>query len=366
LDYGPPPDEQWVIVGYRDGRTLREIRLPWRVVWPGKAETAATPASRTAAKQAINPTGEAIRRAKKLLFSPDLWSGEATNTLQPVPVAARPPSRTKQLDTSFHDTLAARRLDNDVGYLRIWSFDVEDDTKFLTEVQRLLELLPQERLIVDLRANPGGLIWAAERMLQLFVDRTDPRRPPIRPTRFALVASPLARDMAASPFNRLELEAWSPSLDDSISTGEQYAQPLPLTDPAWCNDLDYHYPGRAVAVVDANTYSSGDLFAAGWVDNRIGDLVVVGRATGAGGANVWTGDQLRDALTDTAYAYDRLPGGVGFTVAIRRAIRSADGDGIPIEDLGIGGIPYAMTRRDLEDGNRDLLAFCQDLLRRQS
>jgi hypothetical protein len=65
---------------------------------------------------------------------------------------------------------------------------------------RLLALLPQTGLVVDLRGNPGGLVWAAERMLQLFTDT------PIAPTRFSLVASPLTREMANSPFNRLELE----------------------------------------------------------------------------------------------------------------------------------------------------------------
>ena len=70
-------------------------------------------------------------------------------------------------------------------------------------------------------------------------------------------------------------------------------------------------------------------------------------ATGAGGANVWTSSQLRDALDGTDHALAALPGGAHFTIAFRRAIRSADGDGIPIEDLGIPGIPYEMTRRDL-------------------
>jgi hypothetical protein len=46
-----------------------------------------------------------------------------------------------------------------------------------------------------------------------------------------------------------------------------------------------------------------------------------------------------------------------FTMAFRRAIRSAAGDGIPIEDLGILGIPYEMTRADLMNGNKDLLGF---------
>ncbi len=65
--------------------------------------------------------------------------------------------------------------------------------------------------------------------------------------------------------------------------------------------------------------------------------MTVGQATGAGGANVWTSAQLRDALTGTDFQFDPLPAGVGFSLAIRRAIRSAAGDGIPIEDLGHRG-----------------------------
>ena len=41
-------------------------------------------------------------------------------------------------------------------------------------------------------------------------------------------------------------------------------------------------------------------------------------------------------------------------MAFRRAILSAAGDGIPIEDLGIPGIPYEMTKEDLMKGNKDL------------
>jgi hypothetical protein len=33
-----------------------------------------------------------------------------------------------------------------------------------------------------------------------------------------------------------------------------------------------------------------------------------------------------------------------------------------VEDLGVGGVPYDMTRRDLLDGNRDLLEFGASLL----
>jgi hypothetical protein len=74
LDYGPPPDEHWVIVGYQTKRRRKaEIRLPWRLLTPGKASTALEPGSRAALKQAGDPSAEAVRRAKKLVFAPDLW-----------------------------------------------------------------------------------------------------------------------------------------------------------------------------------------------------------------------------------------------------------------------------------------------------
>jgi hypothetical protein len=115
-------------------------------------------------------------------------------------------------------------------------------------------------------------------------------------------------------------------------------------------------------VADANTYSSGDLFCAGFVDNEIGPLVCVGQATGAGGANVWTSQDLADALEGTEFERPRLPKGVTFTMALRRAVRGGASAGVPIEDLGVAGIPYAMSRRDVLDGNADLLDYCAQLL----
>ena len=90
----------------------------------------------------------------------------------------------EDLATSLPNVLSARTIETTldkkrvkIGYLRIWSFDVDDHEAFVTEVRRLLQQLPADRLIVDLRANPGGLIWAAERLLQLFTDETDPADP---------------------------------------------------------------------------------------------------------------------------------------------------------------------------------------------
>jgi C-terminal processing protease CtpA/Prc len=355
LECGPPPDEMMVDIGYRTspGSALREVRIPWRVVCPAKAETSQRPGSRASRYIAANPAAEAVRRGKKLMFSGNVWQAERSG-------AAAVAREKGWIETRFQDTLAARTVKThtagDLAYLRIWSFDVDNDDALIAEVIRLLGLLPDTGLILDLRGNPGGLIWAAERLLQLFTPNT------IVPARFSLLATPLTRAMARSPFNRMEFEAWLPSLEAAIATGEPYSQPLPLTDPAWCNDTGQRYSGPVVCVTDPNTYSAGDLFAAGFVDNEIGALVCVGEASGAGGANVWTHYDLREALVDTPFALEELPADAGYTIAIRRALRSGAADGLPIEDLGIPGIPYEMTLDDLLHENRDLIGFCGGLL----
>ncbi len=357
LQYGPPPDELWVDVGYREraGQPVRELRIPWRMVRPGRAKGGVETGAHASLRVAVSPAAEHVRRAKKLMFSGAQWQAED----QRAPVARE----TGWLPTRFPDALsarvhrAARRTNTaDIGYLRIWTFDVEDHVAFVEEVARLLELMPDQGLVVDVRGNPGGLIWAAERLLQLFTPNK------VSPNRFSLVATPLTRAMAQSPFNRMELAPWIPSLESALATGEDYSQALPITDPAWCDDVGQRYSGPVVCVADANTYSSGDLFCAGFVDNEIGPLICVGEATGAGGANVWTHHDLTDALEDTPFAIPALPEGVGFTLSFRRAVRAGAASGVPIEDLGVAGIPYAMTRRDVLEGNVDLMAYCASLL----
>ena len=143
--------------------------------------------------------------------------------------------------------------------------------------------------------------------------------------------------MARAVFNREELGPWAESLNSAESTGEPYSSHIPITSPEQCNDLGQRYGGPVVVVGDANTYSSGDLFAAGIVDNRIGPLVCIGDATGAGGANVWgRGSGGRPAACNHAA---RIPGGLGFTMSIRRAVRSGATDGALIEDGGVGASP---------------------------
>ena len=358
LDYAPPPDEEWVVLQYTDlaGRR-REVTLPWQGLDPQRSP-AASQTLATRVRRAINPAAEAVRRAKKYRFSHGLWRAERA--------AGAGRKRGADPAKAFADFLTARTVktrSGEYGYLRIWSFDVDDDQAFIAAAIALLRDLPDRGLILDLRDNPGGYIWAAERLLQLFTPNA------VTPTRFSWRATSLTAAMARAPFNQDELAPWAESLFSAQLTGEPYSSHLPITPYERCNDLGQHYSGPVVAVVDANTYSSGDLFTAGILDNRIGPVVCIGEATGAGGANVWDSDDLRAALAAAEHPLPKLPAGVSFTLAVRRAVRSGDADGTLIEDAGIPGQPYEMTREDVlgrgRQSNRDLIEHCGELLAAQ-
>ena len=257
---------------------------------------------------AIHPDRALVRRAKKLSFNVDLWQTERHDRMAAAGLGI---ADNGWITGQFQDNVSARVVPiagRDDGYLRFWSFELSDDDGFLAEVVRLLGELPQDGLIIDLRGNPGGLIWAAERLLQLFTPSQ------ISPTRFSIIASDLTRAMSDAPQNRRSLSPWRRTLLDAIGTGELYSQSVPITAFERCNDIGQVYGGPVIAVVDSTTYSAADLFAAGFADNGIGMVVSVGRATGAGGANVWWADTLNSVLAGTPQQLPRLPKGVGFTL----------------------------------------------------
>ncbi|HEV8393524.1 MAG TPA: S41 family peptidase [Vicinamibacterales bacterium] len=372
LQYGPPPDEHWVILGYLAGDGAgpsKEIKLPWQIVDPSEVDPllsggpTGTRAKALRRTRAVHPAAEAIRRAKMLLFAPHALKGSQATAPKPMTPrrGARRPLKATIISTELTKTLKVMSIDapgGPFGYLRIFGFD-EEPGPFIDELIRLIPLLPDRGLIIDIRGNPGGYIWAAELALQLFT----PNR--IEPTRFSALATPFTRQIASIGDVAEDLAPWKRSLDEAVRNGELYAQTIPITDPDACNALGQMYGGPVVLVADSTTYSSGDLFSAGFVDNRMGPFMCVGSATGAGGANVWSYGELRKALAGSPAALPTLPDGIDLSFAFRRATRARANEGIPIEDVGISGTSYEMTRDDLLNGNPDLIATCIRVLKEQ-
>lgn len=373
LQYSPPPDEQWVIVGYRSTTTTgaptgpaREVKIMWQVVDPTEIAglLSGGPTGRVPVRlrrtRAIDPAAAAIRQAKMLLFAPGALTGKQAAAPKRAAATTKRPPTAEVIATTLTNTLKAMSISapgGAYGYLRIYGFDTLPGP-FIDELIRLIALLPDRGLILDLRGNPGGYIWAAELALQLFTPK------PIQPTRFSVLATPFTRDMAALPSLSQDLQPWKASLDAAVRNGELYSQPIPISDVEACNAIGQHYGGPVVLVSDSTTYSAGDLFSAGFVDNGIGPFVCVGEATGAGGANVWDYAELRSALAGSTIQLPALPDGIGLSLSYRRATRSGPSEGLPIEDIGVAGTTYALTRDDLLAGNRDLIAHCIALLGR--
>jgi hypothetical protein len=268
----------------------------------------------------------------------------------------------------------ARRLQASSGnfaYVRIFTFNVPDADAFVEEFSRLASELPPDGLVLDVRGNGGGLIYAAERLLQVFTPR------PIRPSPAQFVTTPLVLDLcerhAPSPLDAsFDLGPWIPSIRQAVTTGAVYSQAVPITDPDSANRVGQTYQGPVVLVTDALCYSATDMFAAGFRDHEIGTILGIADNTGAGGANVWTHELLRvlmDAPHPGEPAFPRnpvrsLPRGAGMRVSVRRTTRVEALEGTPLEDLGVEpDVRYHMTREDVLSGNRDLFERAGGLLK---
>ncbi len=244
------------------------------------------------------------------------------------------------------------------GHLRIFSFDVDRAQPFTRAIAHLLDDMPLTGLIVDVRGNPGGYVTAGESLLQLFTPRPIQRQP------FQFVASPLTRELAkgSSQFGR-----WSGSLDLTIDTGDAFSGGHLLEDPI--PDIGQRYQGPVVLVVDALSYSTSDIFAAGFEDNDIGDVIGTSWNTGAGGGTCWTLGEVRAALRLGQGDPEQVPrlrrSGASFTVAAQRCLRVGDSMGRPVEDFGVRPRHcHRMTRADIVGDNDDLMAAAVARLRR--
>lgn len=163
-----------------------------------------------------------------------------------------------------------------------------------------------------------------------------------------------------NPHRMADLWRWHASVQHALETGAMYSAALPMTSPAACNAIGQRYHGPVVLLTSALSYSATDIFAAGFQDHAIGDVLGVHPCTGAGGANVWPFAVLQRALTSDAPG---LPQEAELRVALRRSLRVGPNAGLELEERGVvADVPYDLTRRDLLGGDPDLIAHAARLL----
>ena len=335
LDTTLPPDEVWVNITYRTkAGEILTLKHEWLVHKTDADGATLAPKISRKKRVAIDIKKNKINQLTKILFAP-----------RDVPVR-------KSLQQILY--AETRTVDGkEFGYIRLFSFAVENPDEFVQEFADVITSagFPQEGLIIDVRSNPGGRIRAGERLLQLFT----PRR--IKPELFEFLNTPLNLEICRSAPKSWELEQWAESIAESVVTGATYSRGFPLNSEESCNDIGQIYYGPVVLITDALSYSTTDMFAAGFQDNEIGEVLGTSDNTGAGGAEFWRYQDLVNASRGTARSqFKNLPNGADFVLAVRRSIRVGRHAGRPLEELGIvPDLRHYITRRDVLGANDDLI-----------
>jgi len=387
-----PPDEEWVVITYRSlSGDMLEIRQPWLIMRLEEFPSATREQDPSTSliqeiASGVDIQTDTIQRLKMALYAPNIARElmDLSSTGSSIDSPDKNPANTVELPASISthaNSLNHVRYDipsgmpgtfrvqvvvdqadpnRKYGYIRIFTFSVGltegDADRFVLEFQRLLLLLPSDGLILDVRGNGGGLIYAAERILQMLT----PRR--IEPERLEFINTPLTLELcrlnAPSQLNaELDLSPWIKSIAESTETGAVYSSGHPLSSAESCNLIGQQYYGPVILITDALCYSATDIFAAGFQDHQIGPILGISKNTGAGGANVWKQTLLQRLLADSSLnPFKTLPNGTRMQVSIRRSIRVGDRAGTPVEDFGV--VPeyrHYMTKNDLLNNNVDLV-----------
>jgi C-terminal processing protease CtpA/Prc len=332
-----PPDEEWVDITFRDlQRKVRTLRQHWLVY-----RTAETPRPKKSRykRAAVDIQKTKINQVRREMFAPRDIPG------------------IKGYENVFYSQVRTVRLkglgEQKVGYIRLFNFAV-DNEPFVKEFKRVItaEGFPQDGLIIDVRGNPGGRIRAGERLLQLFT----PRR--IKPELFEFINTPLNLEICRTAPKDNGLARWAESISEAVVTGATYSMGFPLTSDEMCNDIGQVYYGPVLLITDALSYSTTDIFAAGFQDNEVGEILGTSDNTGAGGANCWDFDELiENSRRVSRSPIKPLPRDASLRIAIRRSLRVGEKEGRPLEELGITpNRRYYMTKLDLIGHNDDLIA----------
>jgi len=352
-----PPDEDWVDIVYcsHPDTEPKEIRFTWEVAHRDQAAGAAAATAIAFAqgenvwKVGMDARVESERQIRRHLFH----EGKARPRVKHF---VGDENRAVEWAQEVFPVCCNVRTSSGVfAYVKIATFNVDDDKAFIEEFIHVLSQLSQNGLILDVRGNGGGLISFGERMLQLLTPRA------IDPARFSFLNSTLTQRLTAKyDFIR----EWRSSIAQATETGSEYSQGFPLSPISNYNDIGQKYQGPIVLVTDALCYSTTDIFAAGFQDHKMGVILGVDDTTGAGGANVWEYPLIAGLLRDPQRFPNKLPDRASFHFAVRRVTRVGENSGVLLEDLGVKADKlHRITRRDVLEHDIDLIGHAGKILK---
>ncbi|MBR0682638.1 peptidase S41 [Roseomonas eburnea] len=355
LAKSPPPDDARVALRYlaRDG-SAHELVEEWRVAEvEGKDDL---PVDGRPIVEALDYEIDQVRLLRRENFSRLAQrsrkpASEKTSWLRQDRAVSDEDGLT-EVDTMLPGVFRAAKLRTEeglYGYIRIYTFQTRE--KLVDEFIRLLGVMPEDGLIIDIRDNPGGLVAHGECILQTLTPRH------IQPAPAQFISTPLTAEFC----RRLPaFGEWSVSVERALETGATYSAAFPMTAPVFANAIGQRYQGPVVLIVNALSYSTSDIFAAGFQDHGIGAVLGTDGLTGAGGAQVITHSELHNQFPDAEedWPLGTLVAGRGdIRFALRRTLRVGElNPGMELEDRGVEPDDrYTMSRSDVLGRNLGLL-----------
>lgn len=243
-----------------------------------------------------------------------------------------------------------------VGRLFLPSFNANVSNGLVAELTRVLKLMPETGLVLDVRKNRGGQSDFAKTLVELVSNVTVPDQDQaIRAS--DLMGSLLFFDETGINLSDEELEILKIQrigVATALRAGEEFTGPgIGLWPPRERQDQVYF--GPIITVADGLTYSAGDVFALFQVDLEVSPLVLTSDNIGAGGASTTTYSALVEISPDV---FPPLPQDVDFFFSSSRYYRTGWAKGALVESFGVEpDIRYYPTRNDALQADVDLFDF---------
>jgi hypothetical protein len=373
LAHGLPPDEERVTLRCAE---QSDLRVEWRIITLPEGQDTPIDDSRIANAASVSShrtdasdhESDLIHQLKRPMFAPantsslrDRRNTSLKGTVSISRALKVEPDELGNLIQAFKIKVKGRPY----GYIRLRSFKYYDGNQlgntFVDVIANLLEDLPENGLILDIRDNPGGYIQNGEKLLQLLTPKT------IQPLPAQFIISPLSVEICGL---LEEYRRWGESMHQA---GAQYSDGFCVTPPDYCNDKGQKYTGPSVLIINGRCFSTADIFAASYQDHAIGTVLGTDERTGAGGAEVVNHSALCDKIHKATLQQEKKPElglaslgkGIGdIRIAFRRFLRVGKQAGTPIEDVGVKSDELHFLTKDdvLGSLNHDLIERAADLL----
>lgn len=225
------------------------------------------------------------------------------------------------------------------GKLTITNFDPVDDDEFYSELKRVLALLPDWGLLIDIRGNPGGSSDCVKWVWELIFSASAPQYPMVlKCSKFLSYIFHITRNPLAEAI-RTNMEA-KQSFTGPLQSLTKDLRRFPRT-----------YAGQhIILLLDSMSGSGADIFSSMMKDEVTNESTMIygtdSVSQGGGSTSIHMSDLFHLLRSDPRFS--DIPPKTDFTISYSRFYRTGESSGAMIEYFGVEvDRQYYESRRDI-------------------